>query len=62
MIIAAGATQAIMPKDHVGIFSFVTKGKLISGLVRENGRLFGVNLAKTAPTAAVAMIMTQSKT
>jgi hypothetical protein len=61
-MITAGATRAHMARSAVLIFSLLTNGKLISASMRENGRLLGVIMEKTAPTAAAAMMMNQSST
>lgn len=57
-----GATSAQRTIVRIEIFSVVTKGKLISGLVRENGRLFGVMMEKSPPAATAPKIITQSNT
>ena len=60
MIAGAASPQRI--RVAVEIFSLLTYGKLISGLTRENGRLFGVIMEKTPPTTAASMTMIQSTT
>jgi len=61
-IMAPGATRPQRMRVEVEIFSLITYGKLMSGSVREKGRLFGVMIEKRAPTTAARMITTQSTT
>lgn len=58
----AGMINAYSPRYNDGTFSLWTKGKLISGLMSENGLLFGDMTARAAPTPTAAIITSQSRT